>query len=377
MGIFALKRAKSLVGLDISTNTFRVAQLKAGPEKPTLVNYGSISVPVGSVVEGEIVDVEAASQAIASLWKKTGLLEKRVVIGVANQKVVVRLIELPFMEKAELKGAIYYQAQDFIPIPVEEAIMDFQILREFITGEEERMIEILLVAAQKDMIQNNVIATEKAGLRPEAIDASSFAIVRSLVPPPVVVPEEKDLTKERGAIALVDIDSGTTNIVVVEKGEARFTRVSSLAGNTFSEALVEQLGLSVDEAEEFKIKIGLPPLKGKKSAAFPKELADKAEGVHQVLKEEMNKFVAEVRRSLDYYLAQTTQAKGIEQVILSGSEAKLNNFPAHLEKGLGLKVELGRPLQRVQPGPKLAADLLASEELSMAICVGLALREFE
>lgn len=377
MGIFSLKPAKSFVGLDISTNAFRVAQLKPTPQKPTLVNYGSVSVPVGAVVEGEVVDVEAASQAIASLWKKTGLLEKRVTIGVANQKVVVRLIELPFIEKAELKGAIRYQAQDFIPIPVEEAIMDFQILREFTTEGGEKMIEVLLVAAQKDMIQNNITAAEKAGLRPEAIDVSSFAVVRSLVPTPVVVPEEEEVAREEGALALVDIGSGTTNIVVVEKNVARFTRVSSVAGNVFSEALVEQLGLTIDEAEELKPKIGLPPPKGKKTAGVPKELADKAEGVHQVLSEEVKKFVAEVRRSLDYYLAQTPQAKGIEQVILSGSEARLKNFPAHLEKGLGLKVELGRPLQKVQPGRKLNEEQLETEELSMAICVGLALRELE
>ena len=137
--------------------------------------------PFGAVVEGEIVDPQAVSGAIKELWKRTGLRVKDVAIGVSNQKVVVRLIDLPFMERDELAGAIQYQAQDYIPIPVEEAILDFQIIGDYMTPSDEHMMEVLLVAAQRDMIASAVSAVEGAGLKMAQVDVTAFALVRSLL----------------------------------------------------------------------------------------------------------------------------------------------------------------------------------------------------
>lgn len=373
MGIFSFGKGSVPIGLDIGTNTFRVAQLKSVSGSPTLVNYGSIKIPVGAVVEGEILDVEAVSRSLTDLWKKAGLREKKVIIGVANQKVVVRLVEFPYMEKDELKGAIQYQAQDYIPIPVEEAILDFQVVGEFVGENEARMMEVLLVAAQKDMIQNNVIAVENAGLKPEGIDVSSFAIIRSLLEVPPVVPAEGG----EEAIALINIGAGITNIVVVERGIPRFTRVTSLAGNTFTRALEESLGISFDEAEELKTKVGLSPLKGKKGGKKSTKQAERIKAAQEILEGEVGKFVAEIRRSFDYYLSQRPQVKGIRRVILSGGGAMMSNLTSHLEPGLQTTVELGKPLQKVQVSPGLSEGELEQEELSLAICIGLALRRFE
>ena len=146
-----------------------------------LVNYGSVAMPFGAVVEGEIVDPDAVSGAIRELWKRHGFRVSDVAIGVSNQKVVVRLIDLPFMERDELEGAIQYQAQDYIPIPVEEAIIDFQIIGDYMTPTDEHMMELLLVAAQRDMIQTAVAAVEGAKLRLAQVDVTAFALVRSLL----------------------------------------------------------------------------------------------------------------------------------------------------------------------------------------------------
>jgi len=375
LGIFSFGKGLVSIGLDIGTNTFRVAQLKSVSGSPTLVNYGSIKIPVGAVVEGEVLDVEAVSRSLADLWKKIGLRNKGVIIGVANQKVVVRLVELPYMEKDELKGAIQYQAQDYIPIPVEEAILDFQVVGEFVGENEARMMEVLLVAAQKDMIQNNVIAVENAGLKAEVIDVSSFAVIRSLLEAPSVVPAEG----EEEAIALINIGAGITNIVVVEKGIPRFTRVTSLAGNTFTRALEESLSISFDEAEELKVTAGLSSLqeKDKKRGKKSTKQAERIKAAQETLGSEVGKFVAEIRRSFDYYLSQRSQVKGIRRVILSGGGARMSNLTSHLESGLQTTVELGHPLQKVQVAPGLSREELEQEELSLAICIGLALRRFE
>lgn len=373
MGMLPFGSRLPPVGLDIGTNTFRVAQLQSAPEKPVLGAYGSLGVPVGAVIEGEIVDVEAVSQTLTQLWKNTGFTNKRVVIGVANQKVVVRLVELPFMDKSELRGALQYQAQDYIPIPIEEAILDFQIVGDFLTENEERMIQVLLVAAQKDMVGSHVAAAEGAGLRPVAIDVSSFAIVRSLLPAPGAFLGESP--EQPTAIALINIAAGTTNIVVVEKHSPRFTRVSSIGGNSFSEAVSEHLGISIDEAEDLKRRAGLP-LPGSEVEGGAED-AENLMHVQQILDQEFGKFIAEARRSLDYYLAQTTQVGSIDKVILSGSGSLLRNLPERLRLELQIAVEVGNPLIRVEPGRGIKMEDLERDTLSMAICVGLALREFE
>jgi len=372
LGVLSMGKSNVSVGLDIETNTFRVVQLKSTSGAPMLTNYSSIRVPAGAVVEDEVVDIDVVGQTLSQLWKQAGISEKKVVIGIANQKVVVRLIPLPYMERSELSSAIQYQAEDFIPIPVEEAILDFDIVGEFTTEENERMMEVLLVAAQKDMITNVMTALEKAGLRPRIIDVSSLALARALLNIQSVVPESDD-----EAVALVNIASGITNIVLVEKGTPRFTRVSVLAGNSFTQRIADTLNVSFDEAEELKLKYGLPPIGEVQEQALEVDDPEKAKIVQDVLMKELGKFIGELRRSIDYYLTQRPGVKSVQSVILSGNGVKVGNLVAHIEQGLQLKVEIGNPLKKVKIGPKLSEDTIKSDEYGMALSLGLGLRGLE
>lgn len=375
MGLFSSRGAQP-VGLDIGTNTLRAVQIAVG-RTPTLTKYGSIGVPGGAVVDGEVIDVEATSQALTRLWRHEAFSTKRIVLGVANQKVVVRLIELPYMEGEELKGAIRYQAQDFIPIPVEEAIVDYQVLREFVDEEnEERKIEVLLVAAQKEMINQTVATVTRAGLVPDAIEISSLALVRSLLPPESVIPSDEELSNGDNAVALINIAAGTTNIVVVEDRLPRFSRVSTFGGNAFTETVADRLNIPFDEAEELKSESGLPTLGDKKDSG-PKDSKDKVKQAQEVMAREIAKFVGEIRRSLDYYLSQVRQARGINKVILSGGASRLKNLGPYLQQELQLKIEHGDPLGKVTVGENMSAVEIAKDDLSLAIGLGLALREVQ
>jgi type IV pilus assembly protein PilM len=342
-----------------------------------MVNCGSIKIPRGAVVEGEIVDIDVVSYSLSELWRKTGLSDKRVIIGIANQKIVIRLIEVPYMEKEDLKGALQYQVQDYIPLPVEEVILDFQVVGDYTVESGERMLQILLVAAQRDMINSVVAAVEKAGLRPEVIDVSAFAIVRSLLGMPAlasqVLPEERP---QEEAVALVNMGAGITSIVVAEKDIIRFARDIALAGDDLTEVLSDSLGVSFDEAEDLKIRVGLPPLVGDRFVNVPSELLDRAETVQDVLEREVLKFLSEIRRSFDYYLAQTPTAE-LRKVILTGSPAKLRYFRSYFEREIGLEILAGHPLDQVQISPRLAVEALKEDELSLAICIGLALGGLE
>ncbi len=372
MGLVSMGSSVPQIGLDIGTDQVRAAILKPSGSGITLSGYARVPMSIGAVVDGEIVDPPAVTAAIKDLWRQPGIKGKDVIIGVSNQKVVVRLIDLPFMEQAELEGAIQYQAQDYIPIPVEDAILDFQIIGDYMTPADEHMMEVLLVAAQRDMIDSAVSAVQAAGLRLSRIDVTSFAITRAVLSGGSSVLPDSD--EEPGeAVAVIHIGSGLTNIAVVEKGIPRFTRVSSLSGNQFTQAVANVLNLTFDEAERLKIESGLPDISG----AAPDEPADSEDAqmrqvTQDALEREVNKFIAEVRRSLDYYLTQTTQVRTIRRILMTGSGAQLKNMPAYLEKGLQAEVMLSDPLRFVQVSGSVEAAV-AADRMGAAPAIGLAL----
>lgn len=372
MGLFSIGGNSAPIGLDIGTDHIRAAQFRSASDGIQLVNYGIADVPIGAVVEGEIIDSEATTYAIKDLWRHAGMKEKSVAIGVSNQKVVVRLIDLPYMDETELQGAIQYQAQDYIPIPVGDAILDCHIISDYVTPNDEHMMEVLLIAAQRDMISSAVAAVENAGLKLERIDLTSFAIVRALMGSSMAV--LPDLDHDPGeAVAVVHVSSGITNIAVVESGVPRFTRISLLAGNEFTKAISNMLNVTFDEAEQIKLRVGLPDIEATGAQQAPADERDRV--AQDALEREVNKFIAEVRRSLDYYLTQTTQIRSIRQLLLTGSAAQLNNFAVYLEKGLQAKVVLADPLSWIRVSPQVGG-LVSSDRLGCVAAVGLGVEGF-
>jgi type IV pilus assembly protein PilM len=273
------------------------------------------------------------------------------------------------MDPAELTGAIQYQAQDYIPIPVEEAILDYQVIGDYMTSSDEHMMEVLLVAAQRDMIDQLVNAVDHSGLKLSAIDVTSFAIVRGLLG---VAPEVLPGDADGEATAIIQMSAGITNIVVVEKGVPRFTRVSSLAANDFTQAVANSLNTTFAAAEDLKLRVGLPAPDGT-SGAFAADIEPElAQSCQEALEREVTKFIAEVRRSLDYYLTQTSSVRAIKRVLLTGSGAQLRNLDSYVARGLQATVELADAGRFVQVPPNLQA-LFASDRLGATAAIGLAM----
>jgi type IV pilus assembly protein PilM len=284
---------------------------------------------------------------------------------------------MPLMTEDELRSAIRFQANDYIPIPIDEAIIDFQIISERESDRQDKMMDVLVVAARKDMVESTIAAVEGAGLRPIIVDVSSLAFARA-----VLTDVEESFLKEEagdaGATTLINISSSLTDIVVLEDNIPRFTRISSMGGDAFTDALVNQLGIPFNEAEELKTKIGLRSDGDESSLPeIDPSISMYKETVNNVLEQEMDRFIAEIRRSLDYYLVQSARAKRIEKIIVTGGGAKLRNILRYMKERLQVEVEPGHPLHSVQVARKLSEAGVDSDELSMAICLGLAMRGVE
>ena len=165
------------VGLDIAATAVRAAVVKSGKGLPRLESYGEVALPEGAVVNGEIVDESVVTDAILRLFKEYKIPKKRVVVGLANQRVIVRQIALPYMDVAELEESLEFQAQEYIPIPIDEAILDFVPIEEFATPEGEAMMSVLIIAAQREMANELLRVCAGAGIKPIAFDLQAFALV--------------------------------------------------------------------------------------------------------------------------------------------------------------------------------------------------------
>lgn len=343
--------AKSAIGLDIGTRTVHVAELSSGRGGASVENFGGIELPHGAVREGEIVDSEAVSEAIRQLVGSTGIRNKEVLLGVANQRVVVRQIDLPWMEEAELRESLRFQVQEYIPIPVEDAELDFYTLDEFQGEGDVRMSRILLVAAHMEMVGTLIRAATDAGLRPVGVDLNPFAVLRSV---------GTDSAVDEATEVLVDVGEGVTNIMVHENGVPRFVRVLVLGGGDITDGLASALGVDRDEAERLKKSTGL--------------VEGASEEPARVITERANQFVDEVRSSLDYYQAQMGSAR-IARVVLTGGGALLRGLPERVSSALRLPVEVGDPFARLDTGKgvKLRGDELQQVAPVLATAIGLAL----
>jgi type IV pilus assembly protein PilM len=343
---------RTAIGLDIGTSVVRAVELSYGRGGITLERFGQLVLPPGAVLDGQVVDTEAVTAALRKLWSATGLTHKRVVLGVANQRVLVRQLELPWLAKNELRASLPFQAHDLLPIPVEQAVLDFFPLEELNDASGGRTLRGLLVAAARDTVLANVTCAENAGLRVEAVDLTPFAVLRAL---------GRQTGAEVETEALIDIGARVTNIVVHSAGVPRFVRILLVGGQDVTEAVSEQLGVPLAQAEVLKQRVG--------RTGFDEELADVARAVSTTAQD----FVTEVRGSLDYYAASNPGAP-VERLVVSGGGSRLEGILDRLAAATRMRVVPGDPMANLRIGKTGLDDAQLDFVTPLAaVPVGLAL----
>lgn len=359
------------VGLDIGANGVRAVALDIGKQPPVIRRIGQVDIERGAVVAGEIVDPSAVTDAVSRLWKEAKLPKRRIVLGLANQRVIVRQVDVPRMSELELVEALPFQVQEYIPIPVEETFLDFVPVEEFTTPEGEPMLSILVVAAQREMVQTLLSAVTAAGVTPVAVDLQAFGLIRALF--------YGDFDLE-SVTAVVDIGSGVSQVVLVRAGEPRFVRLLQMGGEDFTSALVDGLDLTWEEAEDLKRQVGVTPVGGIVAAAgdpsipVEEELASPLEAQAQViLDRQAERFIDEVRGSVNFYLGQSDDA-GLSRIIVSGNGARLPHLANRLGDVLGARIEPARVIEGLNTGKLSDAEIAAMQPV-IPVPVGLALWE--
>jgi type IV pilus assembly protein PilM len=271
-------------------------------------------------------------------------------MGLSGHSVIVKKISLPEMTEAELEESIHWEAEQYIPFDIDDVNLDFQIIEEGST--EEGKMDVLLVAAKKDKIDDYTDLLIQAGLQPAVVDLDAFALQNAWEVNYEAVPGRN--------VALVNIGAGFTNIAVLRNGMTSFTRDISIGGNNYTDAIQKELGLGAEHAERVKT--------GREAAANPEELRRVMDAVSENI-------VVEIQRSFDFFRA-TTADQDIHQILLSGGSARVARLDTLLAQRLRTEVGINDPFQNVKVNTKrFDPEYLAEQGPAAAVAVGLALRK--
>jgi type IV pilus assembly protein PilM len=352
------------IGLDVGTNAVRAVEVQLSRNGPVIERVGQVALPHGAVMAGEVVDAAAVAAALRRLWKEVGFSSRRVVVGVANARVVARLAELPDMPDAEIRSSLQYQVQDLIPIPVQEAELDHQVLERVPTAEGTgTTLRLLLVAAHHDMLRSLLAALEGAGLEALRIDLVPFALIRALYDESdLALGEEADDPRHGLPQAIIGVGAGVTNVVIHERGLPRFVRTLPTGGNAVAEALSNELDLELDAAEGLKRSLDAGHLMGPDG--------DRAVAV---VSSALSPVLDEIRGTLDYYVS-SPEGGPLGRVVVTGGGARLPELCDRLEASLGVPVDRAAPLKGVGLGRTgFPAEVLRAEADLLTVPLGLAL----
>jgi type IV pilus assembly protein PilM len=343
--------ARRLIGLDVGTNAVTVAEVTPGTT-PRLNVFGQVALARDAMHEGEVADETAVSEAVSRLRAEVGLKKTPVRVGIASPRVIVRQVEMPVMSRDDLASALRFQAPDLIPIPIDEAAMDFAILGTDTPQEGEPSMRVLLAAAQKATVQKLVSAVEAGGLAVNAVDLVPLALIRALGRP-------QD-AEAPGAEAIVSFGGGVTAITVHEGRVPRFVRVLGTGGRELTEAIAAGLELPADTAEALKRQLASPgdDLLSRARTAIDRPIA--------VL-------LDDVRSSIDYYRNQPG-ASPLNRVVITGGSSQLPGLAERLAANIGVAVEVAHPRELMQVGDVGFADSdLPRLDPYLPAAVGLAL----
>jgi type IV pilus assembly protein PilM len=345
-------KSKGIVGLDIEAGSAAAVEVRVNGGV-RVAGSGVLSLPAGVVREGEVTDADALADALKELFAREKL-SRTVRLGVANQRVAVRTLDLPAIERPdEIETAIRFQAQDHIPMPLDQAVLEHQVIRYFKSDNDERRMQVVVVAAREDMVKSLLAVMRKAGLRPVGIDLAAFGMIRALrnessdalaADAPTIDEAgravevagpgfEPELQTARLYCHLGDI----TNLAVASGDACEFTRISPFGVEGIAQRLSERRGLTLDHARQWLVYVGLETptddLDGDRETVI---------AVRDVLEDGVAKLVDELRLSLEFHGAQDG-AHRVEGVVVCGPGTTIPGLVGRLQTELGYGFETGRP----------------------------------
>lgn len=348
--MFASK--KDLVGIDIGSSAVKLARLRESRGSYHLVNIGVMPLAAETIVDNTIMDSTAIVDAINNLMGGMKIKSKRVATSVSGHSVIIRKITLPIMTETELEASIQWEAEQYIPFDISEVNIDFQIIGP--DAKDPSQMNVMLVAAKKDFVDDFVAVFAESGLEPVVMDIDCFAVENMF--------EHNYGFVEDEVVALIDLGASATSVNILKGDVSVFTRDIQAGGNLLGEELQKRLGVSSEEAECAKL--------------GNKELADvDPDSIDEVLGDAVENLVQEVQRSLDFFTVTSSEDR-VTKVYLAGGVSGSEQVRGALEARLGIPAEVVNPFRNLTINDKeFDSEYLEAIGPMFSVAVGLAMRK--
>ncbi|MBU4511465.1 type IV pilus assembly protein PilM [bacterium] len=360
-----------MFAIDFGARSIKVVKLHKISDGYELDNYGVTLSPEGAIANGEILNPLAVADNLTELLRESGIKDRKAIIAITGQKVIIREIVLPLMEKEELMAGVMWEAPKYVPYDLNESIIDAEKVDEFVEKDGNKMMRVLLVATPKNIIQPYMEVLKKAKIIPKIVDVISSANIRAFEN---ILSDKKEKEKgkekeEEGSIIdiVISVGASSTILTLAEKSNLKFTRNILIGGNDITNAIAKSLNISFEKAEKLKRKTGI--------AVGSKADKEKDDEIRKIIIEILNQITKEVRKSLSYYKTQSQRVK-YNKIIFSGGCVNIKGIEKYLSEQFEIPIIIGDPLGKVKINERLF-DIEGIKKLkdTLATVIGLAMRE--
>ena len=350
-----MAREKLCVGVDIGASAVKLCQLKRSKKEYSLDAFGHVPLPSETIVDGALMNSQRVVDAIQELTAQNRIKNKRVALSISGHSVIIKKISLPQMTREELEDSIQWEAEQFIPFDMADVFIDVQIVNQ--ASAQQGQMDVVLVAAKKDYVNEYTSVIIEAGLEPVICDVDAFAVENMYEANYDVSPVD--------TVVLVNIGASKTNINIIAGGVSSFTRDLNLGGSNFTEEIQKQLNVPHEEAEALKLGGAHWKPSGDTDAVVPHE-------VQRALQMVAENVTTEIQRSVDFYSA-TSADPSPSKIYLTGGSARLQPISQAIQSRIGVPVEVANPFRSIDTSNH-DQSYLAGLAPAAAVAVGLALR---
>jgi type IV pilus assembly protein PilM len=354
------KKPKTSVGLDIGNYSSKLVQLEHGPAGYTLLSYGVYDLPKNSIIEGQIKNREAVVAGIRNLIQRCDPHIKDVIISISGKGVITDRISLQQRKGVKTSQLVRFEAEQRCPFDVEDVTLDYKVVR---FDEKSERLDVLLVAAKNDLLYDLLSVVYEAELKPIVVDVDAFALYNAWE---INYRQQREEERKEGGdnetLALVNIGAETTNVVFIHQGSYHSTRDLSVAGNSFVKTAQRQMGVEPELIHQ----------------ALRGEMDPKVD--HNTFMFAVNKSSEQLSKELELafsYFKSEAKAERIDRILISGGCAQIPWLPGFLEKRNHVTVEKFNPVKTLSYSPELQQNGFQEMAPSLAVCIGLALRQAE
>jgi len=351
--LFQRKR-QPLLGLDVSTTAVKLLELSKSGNRYRVESYAVEPLPPNSVIEKNIADVEGVGEAIKRAVKRSGTRTKHAAVAVAGSAVITKVISMPAsLSDEEMESQIELEADQYIPYPLEEVNLDFEVIGE--SEDNPEQVEVLLAASRSENVDVRVDALELANVTAKIVDVEAYAMESAFG---LVADQMPESGLDR-TIAVVDIGATMTTLNVLHDLKTIYTREQVFGGKQLTEEIQRRYGLSYEEAGMAKRQGGLPD-----------------NYVPEVLEPFKEAMAQQVSRSLQFFFS-SSQYNEVDQIVLAGGSSSIAGVDELIEQQLGVPTVVANPFKNMSIAPRIKAQVLSQDAPALMIACGLALRSFD